>query len=29
MVPCCISDIVFPLLVVRGEGSPPVHAHEH
>ncbi len=29
MLPCCISDIIFPLLVVKGEGTGPVHAHEH
>ena len=30
MVPCCFSDIVFPLLVVTEEGRPPsVHGHPH
>jgi len=31
VVPCCFSDIVFPLLVVTKEGEPrPVHSHgEH
>ncbi len=29
MIPCCISDIIFPLLVVTPEGAPRPHAHEH
>ncbi|MCK4298071.1 MAG: hypothetical protein KAX80_00985 [Planctomycetes bacterium] len=29
MVPCCVSDIIFPLLVVTPEGAPRPHAHEH
>ena len=29
-IPCCLSDIIFPLLVVREEGKlPHLHAHEH
>ena len=37
-LPCCISDIVFPMLLVKGPGQPcrqstctcdPEHAHEH
>jgi len=31
-IPCCLSDIVFPLLVVRGEGedcSFCIHTHSH
>jgi len=27
-VPCCLSDIVFPLLFV-GDGADAEHAHEH
>jgi len=29
MVPCCISDIVFPLLVVVPKGAPGLRPHEH
>jgi len=29
MVPCCFSDIVFPLLVVTQEGEPPPTPHRH
>ena len=29
MIPCCISDIIFPLLVVTPRGAPRPHAHEH
>ena len=30
MIPCCFSDIVFPLLVVTREGEKrPVHPHGH
>jgi hypothetical protein len=30
MIPCCASDIVFPLLAVTREGDPPpTHAHAH
>jgi len=29
-IPCCLSDIIFPLLVARDEGElPHLHAHEH
>ena len=29
-IPCCLSDIIFPLLVAREEGElPHLHAHEH
>lgn len=29
MLPCCISDIIFPLLVVTPEGVPRPRPHEH
>jgi hypothetical protein len=29
IVPCCFSDIVFPLLVVTRNGQPPPHGHHH
>ena len=29
MVPCCISDIIFPLLVLAPDGASRPHAHEH
>jgi len=29
MLPCCVSDIVFPLLVARKDGLPPVVGHAH
>jgi len=28
-IPCCFSDIVFPLLAVTREGQPPHHSHGH
>ena len=37
-LPCCISDIVFPMLFIKGQGQPchqnactcdPQHSHEH
>ena len=28
-LPCCISDIVFPLLFVRGRDDPELKAHSH
>jgi hypothetical protein len=29
MIPCCFSDIVFPLLVVTNEGEPRPSPHHH
>ncbi|HUU11554.1 MAG TPA: hypothetical protein VM431_13590 [Phycisphaerae bacterium] len=29
MIPCCFSDIVFPLLVVTKDGAPPPCGHHH
>ncbi len=29
MIPCCASDIVFPLLAVTREDEPAPHAHAH
>lgn len=29
MIPCCFSDIVFPLLAVTQKGDPPPHGHHH
>ncbi len=29
MIPCCISDIIFPLLVVTPRGAPRPRPHEH
>jgi len=29
MIPCCVSDIVFPLLAVTRDGRPVPHLHAH
>jgi len=28
MVPCCVSDIIFPLMVVAPKGAPRPHVHQ-